>query len=67
MGRGVVNGGGVTVSEDIELGGRGEIGEGFVLVLMAFDVEYVDLDGELFDESVDSLDDVVVRCQKVEV
>jgi hypothetical protein len=44
MGWCVVNGGGVAVSEDIDLGVRGEIGKGFVLVLMALDVKYVDLD-----------------------
>mgnify|MGYP003555681540 FL=1 len=66
MGWCVVNGGGMAISQDIDLGVRSEVGEGFVLVLMALDVEDFDLEWELFDDSFDGLDNVVVRCQEVE-
>ena len=65
MGWGAVNSSGMAISQDINLGVRGEVSEGFVLILMALDVKDFDLEWESCDESFDGLDDVVVRCQEV--
>ena len=66
MGWCVVNGGGMAISQDVDLGVGSEVSKGFVLVLMALDVKDFDLEWEPYDESFDGLDNVVVRCQEVE-
>jgi hypothetical protein len=60
-----VDGGGVSVGQDIDLGIRGEFGEGLQPVLVALDVKDVNLEWELCEESLDGLDNVIVRGQKV--
>ena len=61
----MVNGTGVSIGQDIELGIGGKVVKGFQSVLVALNVSIVDLERELHDESLGGLDDVVVRCQEV--
>ena len=56
-----VDGSGMAVGQDVDLGVECELGIWLVFILMALDMEDVDLERELLNEGVDGLYDVVVR------
>jgi len=62
----VVDGFRLMISEHIDLCIRGQFVEWFVVVLVAFDVEDVEFDGEGLDGGSDGLKNVVVRGEEVE-
>jgi hypothetical protein len=56
----------MAVGKDVDLGVGLEFFNGFLLVLVALDVEYVDRHWEVGNHGANGLQDVVVRVEKVE-